>query len=70
MYRGIDSSVDIVFRFKLFTLDILSHTQITSNYLGQDLESREDEPTPLNSSVAPDFAHHHGDEVLHCPGAK
>jgi hypothetical protein len=27
-------------------------------------------PTLLNPSVAPDFAHHDGDEVLRCPGAK
>jgi len=38
--------------------------------MAQDLESREDVPAPLNPNVAPDFAHHHGDEVLHCLGAK
>jgi hypothetical protein len=38
--------------------------------MGQDLESGENVPTPLNPNIASDFAHHHGDEVLHCPGAK
>jgi hypothetical protein len=38
--------------------------------MGQNLESREDVPTLLSPNVAPDFAHHDGDEVLRCPGAK
>jgi hypothetical protein len=41
-----------------------------NNHMGRDLESREDMPTPPSPNVAPDFAHHDGDEVLHCPGAK
>jgi hypothetical protein len=27
-------------------------------------------PTPPSPNVAPDFAHHDGDEMLRCPGAK
>jgi hypothetical protein len=42
----------------------------TNNHMGRDLESREDVPTPPSPNVAPDFAHHDGDEVLRCPGAK
>jgi hypothetical protein len=42
----------------------------TNNHMGQDLESREDVPTFSSPNVAPDFAHHDGDGVLHCPGAK
>jgi hypothetical protein len=38
--------------------------------MGQDMESRKNVPSPLNTDVATDFAHHYGDEVLHCPGAK
>jgi hypothetical protein len=38
--------------------------------MGRDLESREDVPTLLSPNVAPDFAHHDGDEMLRCPGAK
>jgi hypothetical protein len=38
--------------------------------MGRNLESREDVPTLLSPNVAPDFAHHDGDEVLRCPGAK
>ena len=44
--------------------------QTTSNHMGQDLESREDVPTPHSPNPAWDFAHHNGDEVLHGPGAK
>jgi hypothetical protein len=39
--------------------------------MGQDLESREDVPTPLQPPQrSSDFAHHDGSEVLHCPGGK
>lgn len=38
--------------------------------MGQGLESREDVPRPPSPSVASDFAHHDGNEVLHCSGAK
>jgi hypothetical protein len=40
----------------------------TSNHTGQDLESREDVPVFPRQSEAPAFAHHNGDEMLHCPG--
>jgi hypothetical protein len=36
----------------------------TNNHMGQNLESREDVPTPLSPNVAPDFVHHDGDEML------
>jgi hypothetical protein len=36
----------------------------TNDHMGQDLESREDVPTPPSPNVATDFAHHDGDEVL------
>jgi hypothetical protein len=42
----------------------------TNNRMGQNLESREDVPTLLSPNIAPDFAHHDGNEVLRCPGAK
>ena len=38
--------------------------------MGQDLESREEVPTPPSPNSAWDFAHHNGHEVLHDPGAK
>jgi hypothetical protein len=41
-----------------------------NNHMGRNLESREVVPTLLSPNVAPDFAHHDGDEVLRCPGAK
>jgi len=44
--------------------------QITNNHMGQDLESREDMPTPPYHNIAPDFTHHDGDEVLHFLGTK
>jgi hypothetical protein len=37
--------------------------------MGQDLESREDVPTPSSPIVEPNFVHHNGNEVLQCPGA-
>jgi len=54
----------------IYTEDVLSHIQTTSNHMGQDLESREDVPTPPSPNPARNFAHHNGDEVLHDPGAK
>jgi len=36
----------------------------------QDMESRNDVPTPHSPTNVPDFAHYDGDEVLHCPGGK
>jgi hypothetical protein len=44
--------------------------QTTINHMARDLESREDVPTSPNPNTAPDFAHHDGDKVLRCPGAK
>jgi len=38
--------------------------------MGRNMEGRVDVSTPPSPSVAPDFAHHDGDEELHCPGAK
>jgi len=65
-----DSSVDIVFQFKLSTAeDVLSHIQPTTNHMGQDLENTEDVLTPPPQRLS-DFAHHDGKEVLHCPGGK
>jgi hypothetical protein len=32
--------------------------------------SREDVSTPSSPNPARDFAHHNGDELLHCPEAK
>jgi hypothetical protein len=34
----------------------------------RDLERNEDVPTPLSPNTALDFAHHNGNELLHCPG--
>jgi hypothetical protein len=42
----------------------------TNNHVERDLESREDVQTPPSPNIAPEFAHHDGDEVLRCPGAK
>jgi hypothetical protein len=36
----------------------------TNNHVGRDLESREDVPTLFSPKVAPDLAHHDGDEAL------
>ena len=54
----------------VFPKHVLSHVKTTNNHVGRNLESREDVPTLLSPNVAPDFAHHDGDEVLRCPGAK
>ena len=54
----------------VYPKDVLSHMQITSNHMGRDLESGVDVPSPTSPNVAPDFAHHGGDTVLHSHGAK
>jgi len=41
-----------------------------NHYMGRDLGSWDDVPTPPSPNVLPDFAHHDGDKVLHCPRAK
>jgi len=67
----IDSNVGIIitqFKF-VYPKDIPSHVQAISNHMGQDLESREDVSTHPTPNIAPDFAHHNGEEVLHSPGA-
>jgi len=48
---------------------VLSHVQ-TSNHTQQDMESRNDMPTPHSPTSVADFAHYDGDKVLHCPGGK
>jgi len=50
--------------------DVLSHLQTTSNHMGRDLENTEDAPTLPSPIVVPDFAHHNGYDLLHCPGVK
>jgi hypothetical protein len=50
--------------------DVPSHLQTISNHMGQDLESREDVPTPPSPKPARHFAHHNGNEVLQGPGTK
>jgi hypothetical protein len=42
----------------------------TNHHMGRDLESRKDVATPPTPNVTPNFEHHDGHEVLHCPGAK
>jgi len=54
----------------IYPKDVLSHAQITSNHMWWDLGSKEDVPTPPSPTFAPYFAHHVGNEALHCPGAK
>jgi hypothetical protein len=54
----------------VYSQNFIPHVQTTSHYIRQDLESRADVPTPPSPFVAPEFAHHNGDEVLNCPGAK
>jgi hypothetical protein len=41
-----------------------------TNHTRQDLESRNDVPTPSNPSVAPTYAHCNGSEVMHLPGVQ
>jgi hypothetical protein len=41
-----------------------------NQYMGRDLESWDHVPTPPSLNVPPDFTHHDGDKMLHCPGAK
>ena len=50
--------------------NVIPHDQTTCHHMGWDLESRVDVPKPPRTNLEPDFAHHDGDEVLHCPGAK
>jgi hypothetical protein len=54
----------------VFPEDVLSHVKTINNHMGRDLKSREDVPALPSPNVAPDFAHHDGNEVLCCSGAK
>jgi len=51
--------------------DAVSHVQTARNqYVGRDFESWDHVPTLPSPKLPPDFAHHDGDKVLHCRGAK
>jgi len=41
----------------VYTEDVLSHLQATSNHMGRHQENRADMPTPSHHNVAPDFAY-------------
>jgi len=70
MYSGSDSNVGIIFRFESFTPKIFFHMceqlLITWGKIWSVGRMCQHIPPP---NIAPDFAHHNGEELLHCPGA-
>ena len=54
----------------IYPKDVLSHMQTISNHMGLDLESRMKAPEHPSPNTEPNFAHHSGNAVLHCAGAK